>query len=389
MIMLCMMLLLPLSAQGESEYKTRLSKDIHVLEIVRKPLPAFYGITELKALPVYNQTTREGLPSTNVDLRNSDISKLDLKNRIKDLIHADFNSRTVWTKKLPKDFVPNTIMELGKTPGLGIRELHKRGITGAGVNIAIIDQSMLVDHIEYKDRLKSYEEIHWELDRSEMHGPSVASIAVGKTVGVAPGAQLYYIAERHGTFVNDKNAEGKLNFDLSYLAQSIDRIIEINKTLPKKEKIRVVSISLGIGKWFYNYELALQAIDRAAKENIYVVHVSDPNIKVGLSRNPLKDPDDYNSYGTVFFDREDRQLVSFPMDSRTVASPTGNEDYVFYNQGGMSWVVPYVAGLYALACQVKPDITPQIFWQKIFATSIRIKDVGTVADPVKFIGSLK
>jgi hypothetical protein len=50
------------------------------------------------------------------------------------------------------------------------------------------------------------------------------------------------------------------------------------------------------------------------------------------------------------------------------ASPTGNDDYVFYSEGGWSWAVPYVAGLYALACQVKPDITPAVFWAKALET---------------------
>lgn len=43
---------------------------------------------------------------------------------------------------------------------------------------------------------------------------------------------------------------------------------------------------------------------------------------------------------------EDRLLV--PMDSRAVASPTSKEEYVFYRQGGWSWSIPYVAGMYAL-----------------------------------------
>ena len=51
-------------------------------------------------------------------------------------------------------------MELGKDPGLGVRQLQAQGITGSGVGIAIIDQPMLVDHQEYASRLKLYEEIN-------------------------------------------------------------------------------------------------------------------------------------------------------------------------------------------------------------------------------------
>jgi hypothetical protein len=50
------------------------------------------------------------------------------------------------------------------------------------------------------------------------------------------------------------------------------------------------------------------------------------------------------------------------MDSRTTASPGATDQYVFYGIGGMSWAVPYIAGVYALAVQVDPAITPERFW---------------------------
>jgi subtilisin family serine protease len=88
-------------------------------------------------------------------------------------------------------------MELGKNPGLDIRQLHEQGITGRGVGIAIIDQTLLVDHQEYVNQLRLYEEgsdIQGGWLQTQMHGPAVASIAVGKTTGVAPEADLFYIA---------------------------------------------------------------------------------------------------------------------------------------------------------------------------------------------------
>lgn len=58
------------------------------------------------------------------------------------------------------------------------------------------------------------------------------------------------------------------------------------------------------------------------------------------------------------------------MDYRCIASPTGSSDYAVYPQGGLSWVMPYLAGTYALACQVKPDITPDEFWKVALETSV-------------------
>ncbi len=60
---------------------------------------------------------------------------------------------------------------------------------------------LLVDHQEYRDRIRLYEEINIDKGTpAQMHGAAVASIAVGKTVGVAPEADLYYIAKFNTDF---------------------------------------------------------------------------------------------------------------------------------------------------------------------------------------------
>lgn len=70
-----------------------------------------------------------------------------------------------------------------------------------------------------------------------LHGCALASIAVGRTCGVAPDASLYYEAS---WLLDD---QGRLTY--SYYAQAIRRILFINAQLPEAEKIRVISISRG------------------------------------------------------------------------------------------------------------------------------------------------
>ena len=85
------------------------------------------------------------------------------------------------------------------------------------------------------------------------------------------------------------------------------------------------------------------------------------------------------------------------MDSRTTASPTGTEDYVFYREGGWSWAIPYLAGMYALTVQVKPDITPQQFWQAALDTGRTIHvgrngkdfEFGVILDPQALIKEIQ
>jgi hypothetical protein len=91
-----------------------------------------------------------------------------------------------------------------------------------------------------------------------------------------------------------------------------------------------------------------------------------------------------------------RRLL-IPMDARTTASPTGVQDYVFYGIGGISWSVPYLAGVYALAVQVKPEITPEEFLRLAFNTGQTIQiehngsqySLGVIIDPAALIASLK
>jgi hypothetical protein len=123
---------------------------------------------------------------------NVSLVNLDLRGRRKLLDDMPFDSLTKWPEpnKLPEGFQPADLLEKGKNPGLGIRKLNEEGIDGKGVGIAIIDQTLLKEHIEYADRLVRYEPIDARGVPVQMHGPPVCSIAVGKTCGVAPKASL-------------------------------------------------------------------------------------------------------------------------------------------------------------------------------------------------------
>jgi hypothetical protein len=363
----------------QTEYYTLLSPS-DSLQIVRKPTAMDFSISGrnlvLTELPEYDENNNIGWQ---VDLRSRDLTKLDLSDRIDDLVFADFDSQTKWPERLPTTFDPDKIMELGMDPGLNVRELHKTGITGEKVGIAIIDLALLVDHIEYKDQLKSYEEIHWNTANptAEIHGPMVASVAVGKNLGVAPDADLYFIACRMGTW----NTDGKFKHDLGYVAEAIERIININRTLPADRKIRVISISLQLMSRSDNYEMAKKAIQKAKEENIVTLSVvSHPFY--GMGREPLHDPNLVSSYSAGQFwknrDNIDGSRLLVPMDARCTASPTGNSDYVFYRSGGLSKSVPYLAGLYALACQCDPNIEFSEFWNLLDKTSVPIELNGVI-----------
>lgn len=338
------------------------------------------------------------------DIRSCDVSFLDLS-VIEDMNDITFNTTTKWPDKLPEGFDPAQILEYNKNPGLGIRALQEQGIIGTGVGIAIIDQALLLNHEQYKDNLMLYERIHCNDPSASMHGPAVASIAVGKDIGVAPGAKLYYIATTSGHFSNTG-----YEFDASITADGIYRVLDMNKYLPENEKIRVISISRGYSSSDKGYEELNDAIAAADAQGVFVVTTSTNEyyknfMLLGMDRDYLDDPDDVDSYkpaswlASYFYADPDsyQNNILVPMGSRTFADCSGPSDYAICRNGGMSWAVPWCAGFYALCCQVKPDITPQEFIDAVNSTAITTKlehdgktyDFGKIINPAGVIEALK
>ena len=121
----------------------------------------------------------------------------------------------------------------------------------------------------------------------------------------------------------------------------------------------------------------------------------------GANRDPQADPDNPESYEAGAFWKKfsntdiDKYLL-IPMDHRTVADCQSKDSYRYEgNDGGMSWSTPWLAGMYVLAKQVKPSVTPQEFWDIALKTSDECTNndtgvyVGRLINPQKLIESLK
>lgn len=227
-----------------------------------------------------------------MDLRQRDVSKEDLV-QARDVLFefASFDTDTKWPAAMPDGYDPGRILELGKDPGLGVRELHRQGITGKGVRVAFLDQTLLVDHQEYKDRVERYREIGRVAPQAEMHGAAVLSILAGKTLGVAPEASVTYYAignvtgDRKVTWINH--------------ATAIHEILDENEKLPREKQIRIIGVSLGYSPDLEGYKEIKEAVARAKKAGVLVLTTSvhtDYNFRFhGLGRDPLADPNT-NSY---------------------------------------------------------------------------------------------
>jgi subtilisin family serine protease len=401
-----------------SNASTLLSPE-NTLEIVKhQPIAdwSFLRNEKLDSLPVHEESESD----YEIDLRQKDISNLNLADRLNELKHSFYDTDTKWPEKLPENFDPKKIMETGMNQGLGIRQLQLKGITGKGINIGMIDQALLVDHQEYIDRVKLYEEIHCFDEAASMHGPGMASLAVGKNLGVAPEADLYFI----GMTNMNPLGNNQMEIDFTPVAQAVDRMLEINEMLPQEDKLRVISISASFCPDNKGYHELTAAIERAKEAGIFVISCNlfeTYNHEFwyqGLDRDPLADPEETTSYNVIpwknwisqikhidgtdiYYEKElnkyqPEEILLVPMASKTMASPTGLDDYSFTRVGGWSCVEPYLTGLYAMACQVKPDITAEIFLSQAMETGDKIeytdnnkKYTGKMINPVKLMESLE
>ncbi len=291
------------------------------------------------------------------------------------------------------DDILKDVMEAGRNPGLGVKSLHEKGITGKGVNVAIIDQNLLTEHPEYKENVAKYypgsfPEEYYEY--GSMHGPAVLSFLAGKTCGVAPDAKVYFAC----------GAMGQL--DAEPFAKALYWIIEENEKLPENEKIRVVSVSAAPEEGYMeNAELWTEAVAAAQKAGMLVLDCRTTDEYTGFIHSAYYDPEDpenikkcrplYPDMETDFSNAYYKTYIYALSNYRTSARAyeEGKYFYGYDGIGGQSWAVPYVAGVLALGWQINPEITAEDM-RELLISNCYIEEHGLrMVDPIAFIEAVE
>jgi subtilisin family serine protease len=277
-------------------------------------------------------------------------------------------------------------MEAAKNPGLGIRALHAQGITGKGVAVAIIDQPLYQDHPEFEGKIAMYKDFDCGSE-SSMHGPAVLSLLVGENCGTAPGATVYYAA-----------APSWLA-DAKYYADALDWLIGVNKGLPEEQKIRVVSVSAGPsgpGSPFKKNGNAWDhAVANAKEEGILVLDCTEVHGIIGSCWYDSEDPENVRRCMPGFPGNPPRgwgsQYVCAPSSPRTTAEEyvKGDCSYQYTGRGGLSWSIPYAAGVLALGWQIDPDLTADEAVDLLFESAYRPNKDTAIIDPAAFVQLVK
>ena len=150
---------------------------------------------------------------------------------------------------------------------------------------------------------------------------------------------------------------------------ALNRILEINKTLPENKKIRFISCSWGSTTDLHEQECR-ELFDECEKQGIMILG---------------------GAYKHNHFISCDK---SYPIKTKEVGIPTNGKTtpfwhggYYYTRQGGSSSTFPYVAGVFACACQDNQIFFTRPNWQDELTqilqdTAIESKHGGKMINPV-------
>jgi len=215
-----------------------------------------------------------------------------------------------------------------------------------------------------------------------MHGPAVTSLLVGTNCGTAPDAQVFYAAVP------------SWKRDTVYEAKALEWIIEQNKKLPAGQKIRVVSVSAapsGPGaprdKNQYMWDLVCA---RAEAAGLLVLDCTNHHGFIGPCWYNPHAPESIigcmPGYPGQAAETSPGHIL-VPTCPRTTAEEYNKGDfgYQYYGRGGLSWAIPYCAGVLALGWQVKPELGPVQMRELLFKSAYTKKDGAKIINPGSFI----
>jgi serine protease AprX len=281
---------------------------------------------------------------------------------------------------------------------VGARELWEQGITGAGVNVAVIDTGITpVSPLSEPDKVVAVVDLSGEAALPEAryldtygHGTHIAGIIAGRTpgadpadadehpewfMGVAPGAGL----------VSVKVADNTGSVDVSQMIAAVEWVTEHAAEL----NIRVLNLSYSSGSYLgYLRDPLVAAVERAWQAGIVVVVAAgnDGNDALRLA-SPARDPYVIAVGGVEAVDADDFVVPTWTSGSRLwrvpdVAAPGAHidslrvpqsrvdfehpEGYVsdsLFRGSGTSQAAAVVSGAVALLLDARPELTnDQVKW---------------------------
>lgn len=296
----------------------------------------------------------------------------DLQNKLPDHeVIEDFNLELVAPTTDSDDSTDVASMSAWHMAAIKLKTARDSGYTGtgSGVGVAVLDtgvapveelEGRIIGAYEFDNDLKPVEISTKDTDG---HGTGVAALIAGKTVGVAPGADIVNvitIPQRTGTYSN---------------------FLLAAEFIASRPEISVANISAGVPSWDPRIKPGIYAL-----LNTYIL----PVVAVGNGgANSSRSPGNYSEVLSVGACREDgRVWAGSSSASRTfegmnytvpsLVAPghrvtTCNGDGEFRLYSGSSLATPIVSGLAALIIEKYESITQFELREEIFEACTKLE----------------
>lgn len=231
-------------------------------------------------------------------------------------------------------------------------EMWKRGFRGEGVVIAILDTGCDLEHPDLKDRIiggrnftTDYQANPDNFSDNYGHGTHVAGIIAATNnnlgiIGMAPDSKLLILKVLCANGIGNPD----------WITNAIKYCI--NWTGPNKEKVRIISMSLGGTEYMVDMH---NSIKKASDNNILVVCSAGNDGDGNLDTVELQYPGAFPEVVEVGAIDQNKKLAYFSDTNNTVdivapgvniLSTFPNNQYIQFS--GTSMAVPHVAGAAAL-----------------------------------------
>lgn len=253
-----------------------------------------------------------------------------------------FSTKTIFPEKHP--FILTQEMFL---VDFDVHQLHEKGIDGEGVHVAVIDFDFDEVHDElkncliYKKNVQENAEVHF-------HGLIVATYLCGKNLGIAPNTKLWFYGTNQGK-------EKMIVEDI----MALEDIYEQNK---KGANIKIICIPGSVHRENSKY---IEIHDKLLKQGCYIIDSSTFGDKfTSINQDCITKEYYYSDWQLANMEQfKYYNKVAIPTGGKMMPLITTTSDYLYCGQATYSFAIPKLCGYFALALQVKPDLTYEEFEQ--------------------------
>ncbi len=263
-------------------------------------------------------------------------------------------------------------------PAIGLTsEMRQAGLTGEGVNVALVDSGVDASHAGLSSSVVAEKSVSGSGvqdggSQPSEHGTHVAGVLTGNGQGASSD---------RGDVSGMAPGAGIISLDISeqFTTSNALRAFEWVYEHHDEEEIRVLANAWGRERAPAEYEPddpLVRASDALVEDGVVVVFSAgntgpaegemtvegtNPNVITVGATDKDGDVEDYSSRGPVYEDGEPADWVKPDLvapGSRIVSTTTGPGGSSYAVMNGTSMAAPHVAGAAALLVSLRPDLTP-------------------------------